>query len=256
MSSPSHKVILVVGATGATGKHLVAQLLEHGHAVRVVVRSRERLPAAVRDHERLSITEAALLDLDDDKLSGLVSGCDAVASCLGHNMTFKGIWGRPRRLVTDAAVRLCRAIERNRPPTQVRFILMNTAGNSRAKLGETISIAQVLVVGLIRWLVPPHADNEEAAEYLRTQIGHEAPFIGWAVVRPDSLKNEGEVTEYEVHPSPTRSAIFNPGQTSRINVAHFMATLATEDGPWQRWEGRLPVIYNRATPAECGSIPG
>jgi hypothetical protein len=64
-----------------------------------------------------------------------------------------------------------------------------------------------------------------------------------AAVRPDTLINEDEVTEYEVHPSPTRSAIFDAGKTSRINVGHFMAELITDDELWNRWKGQMPVIY-------------
>ncbi|WP_223883372.1 NAD(P)H-binding protein [Arenibacter lacus] len=36
--------ILVVGASGATGRQLVAQLLAKGNNVKVVVRSPEKLP--------------------------------------------------------------------------------------------------------------------------------------------------------------------------------------------------------------------
>jgi len=53
------------------------------------------------------------------------------------------------------------------------------------------------------------------------------------------------VSEYEIHPSPTRSAIFNAGQTSRINVGHFMAELVTDDETWNKWKGQMPVIYNK-----------
>jgi len=42
----------------------------------------------------------------------------------------------------------------------------------------------------------------------------------------------------------TRSALFASGVTSRINVAHFMANLITDDHLWQQWKGRMPVIYN------------
>lgn len=35
------------------------------------------------------------------------------------------------------------------------------------------------------------------------------------------------------------------GETSRINVAHFMADLITDDGLWSRWKGQMPVIYNQ-----------
>jgi hypothetical protein len=64
---------------------------------------------------------------------------------------------------------------------------------------------------------------------------------------PDSLKDENEVAAYEVHPSPTRSAIFNPGVTSRINVAHFMADLMIGGDLWGKWKGQMPVIYNKTS---------
>jgi hypothetical protein len=66
-------------------------------------------------------------------------------------------------------------------------------------------------------------------------------------VRPDSLIDEREVTEYEVYASPIRSALFNAGKTSRINVSHFMADLMTDDSLWNKWKGQMPVIYNKAS---------
>ena len=53
-----------------------------------------------------------------------------------------------------------------------------------------------------------------------------------------------EVSSYSLHPSPTRSAIFDAGKTSRINVAHFMAELIHDDVLWRHWRGQMPVIYN------------
>ncbi|NNE77598.1 MAG: NAD(P)-dependent oxidoreductase, partial [Pricia sp.] len=64
---------------------------------------------------------------------------------------------------------------------------------------------------------------------------------------PDNLTNENEVTDYEVHPSPIRSAIFNPGKTSRINVAHFMASLIGDKKIWSSWRAQMPVIYNKSS---------
>ena len=123
---------------------------------------------------------------------------------------------------------------------------MNTAGNSNRDLNEPISLGQRCVIGLLRLLVPPHVDNEKAADYLRTTIGQHDGAIEWAAVRPDTLIDEDRVTEYEVHPSPIRSAIFDAGLTSRINVGHFMAELITDDDTWNTWKGQMPVIYNQA----------
>ncbi|GAB5500755.1 MAG: hypothetical protein PsegKO_30660 [Pseudohongiellaceae bacterium] len=156
------------------------------------------------------------------------------------------MFGKPRRLVTDATRRLCEAIQASEPEGPVKFVLMNTSGNRNRDLEEPISFAQKCVVSLIRALIPPHADNELAAEYLRSSIGQNNTSVEWTAVRPDGLTDEDTVTDYELHASPTRSAIFDAGVTSRINVGHFMADLITDDAVWSAWKGQMPVIYNIA----------
>lgn len=238
---------LVVGASGATGKLLVEQLLSRGEKVKAIVRTPDKLPEDFRSNEGLSVIQAAVLDLSDAEMAQHANGCEAVASCLGHNISLKGMFGQPRRLVTDATRRLCNAIKANKPSKPVKFVLMNTTGNSNRDLSEPISFGQKLILSILRLLLPPHVDNEKAADYLRTEVGQDDAVIEWAAVRPDGLIDESEVTEYEGHPSPTRSAIFNPGKTSRINVGNFMANLITDHDNWNEWKGRMPVIYNKAS---------
>jgi len=199
----------------------------------------------MRDNKNLTLIRASVLDLSDAEMSKHVLGCDAIASCLGHNLSFKGIYGPPYRLVTDATRRLCAAIKRNGLDTPTKFVLMNTTGNSNRDLDEPVSFAQRCVIGLLRLLLPPHVDNEKAADYLRTEIGQSDSSIEWVAVRPDTLTNEEKASAYELHPSPIRSAIFDAGKTSRINVGYFMAELITEDDLWSKWRGRMPVIYNK-----------
>jgi NAD(P)H-binding len=237
---------LVVGASGATGRLLVEQLLNRGQNVKVIVRSPDRLPEVLRKNDHITVISASLLELSDLEMAQHVNGCDAVASCLGHNLSLKGIFGQPRRLVTDATRRLCNAIKTNKSQKPTKFVLMNTTGNRNRDLSEPVSLAQRLVMGLIRLLLPPQMDNEQAADFLRTEIGQNDQAIEWVAVRPDSLRDASEVTAYDVHPSPTRSAIFNPGVTSRINVGHFMADLITDGDTWNKWKGQMPVIYNKA----------
>ncbi len=239
--------VLVVGATGATGRLLVEQLLERGHDVTAIVRAPERLPEVLRSHDNLSLIQGSLLAMSDPELAELVEGCDGIASCLGHNTTLKGMFGKPRRLVTDATRRLCAAVAATGPQGSTKFVLMNTTGNRNRDLDEPVSLAQRLVVGLLRRVLPPHADNEQAADHLRTEIGQDDGLIQWVVVRPDGLIDESAVSDYRIHPSPTRSAIFDPGTTSRINVGHFMADLISDDDTWQKWQGQMPVIYNKET---------
>lgn len=236
---------LIVGASGATGRLLTQQLLARGEQVRIIVRSTTNLPDKINSHENLSVIQANILDLSDNELAQHVSGCGAVASCLGHNLSLKGMYGHPRKLVTDATKRLCAAIKANEPNEPVKFVLMNTTGNRNRDAEEPISLSQRCVVSLIRLLIPPHADNENAADYLRAKIGQTDETIQWVVVRPDSLTDETEPTRFELHPSPTRSAIFDAGKTSRINVACFMADLVGDDRVWNEWKGKMPVIYNK-----------
>ena len=239
--------ILVVGASGATGRQLIEQLLIQGHNVKAVVRSPEKLPESWKNNERLKIISASLLDLSDKEMMELTLDCHSIASCLGHNMNWNGIYGQPRKLVTDAARRLCNAIEANKPESPIKYVLMNTTGNRNRDLNEPISFAQKCVIGLLRLLLPPHVDNEMAADYLRTQVGQDNRFIEWAAVRPDGLIDDDEVTDYAIHLSPIRSAIFNAGKTSRINVGNFMANLISDDNLWNKWKGQMPVIYNKSS---------
>jgi len=238
--------ILVVGASGATGIRLVEELLNRGQNVKAIVRSPDKFTEAIKSHAALKLITASVLELSDKELEQQVAGCDAVASCLGHNLTFKGLFGKPRRLVTDATRRLCMAIKANKSEASTKYVLMNTVANRNRDLNESIPFAQKLIIVLLRLLLPPHPDNEKAAEYLRTIIGQKDKAIEWSAVRPSSLIDEEQPSEIEVYPSPTRS-IFKDGQISRINVGHFMADLITNDELWQQWKGQMPVIYNKGT---------
>lgn len=246
MQQPTEKATLVVGASGATGQLLVEQLLGRGIRVKAIVRAPDKLREHLRNHPQLSVIHANLLDLDAAELRRLTQDCAAAASCLGHTMSWKGIFGPPYRLVTEAVRRLTEAMRAQAREAPARFVLMNTAGNSNRDLREPISLPQRLVVGILRLAIPPHIDNEKAAEYLRGQLGQNDSGLEWCIVRPDTLTDAIEDTGYEIFSSPIRSAIFDPGKTSRLNVAQFMADLITDDDTWTQWQGRMPVIYSKS----------
>ena len=236
--------ILVVGATGATGSLLVKQLLDEGHSVKAVVRSKEKLSGLAEAYPNLIQTPGNVLEMSTTELADILEDCDSVCSCLGHNLTWKGIFGKPRKLVSDSIENICKAIEYNKPAKPVRVVLMNTNGNTNRDLKEKYSLKDRFVISILRHVLPPHVDNEQAADYLRTQVGQEHSNIEWAAVRPDNLIDEEVVTEYDVNPSPVRGVIFDSGKTSRINVANFMARLTYSDSLWSEWKGQMPVVNN------------
>jgi len=155
---------LVVGASGATGRLLVEQLLERGQRVKIVVRSIENLPEMIRSHTNVSLVHASILELGELEQAEHVRGCDTVVSCLGHNLSLRGLYGPPYRLVTDAVRSLCTAIKSTSLQHPVKLVLMNTTGNRNRDLDEEISLGQKCVIWFLRMLLPPHVDNEKAAD--------------------------------------------------------------------------------------------
>ncbi|KAL7533362.1 hypothetical protein ACHAXR_005182 [Thalassiosira sp. AJA248-18] len=250
--------ILVVGATGATGKHVVLQLLQQKHNVRAIARSKERLLNSLDEIEpessanlhivsRLDVTEASLLDLSEDELEKITRGCDAVVSCLGHNMSFRGLFFPPRRLVTDAAKRLCQAIEAtNESPSDkpTKFILMGSDGVANPAGGDDKRRrSERAAFSLLRHLIPPHKDNELAAAYISSM---NSPKIEWTVVRPTDLINAEKSSKYELFDKPQKGLFSGAkeGITTRANVAKCMVDMILTVDLWEAWKFKMPVVHD------------
>ena len=235
--------VLVLGASGATGRLVVTQLLSRGISTRIVVRESSVVSEEILSHEQVEVVRGNITEFDVDMHARLVEGCDGVICCLGHTISFKGLFGRPHLLVTRALRNVCdAAIATATHP--IRVILMNTTANVHPNVHEKRSFAERFVLASLTLLLPPQRDNVKAAKYLAKVIGQGHRIIDWVAVRPDSLIDDGEVSGYEVYETVTRSPLFDPGKTSRINVSHFMAELMTSEELWARWRGRLPVLYN------------
>ena len=240
---PTQQTVLLVGGTGRTGRRLLERLLSSGINVRVIVRSAQRLPAGAAEHPNLVVIEANLLSLGDEDLQRQARGCDAVISCLGHVLSFKGVFFPPRDLVTRATTRLCRGIEALQPAKPVKVILMSSVSvNHPGGLDTRRGMFEKAFVWMLRGVLPPANDNQRAADFLYDDIGTNNQFVQWAVVRPDTLR-EGDVSEYTLHEGLV-SSIFAPDDTNMLNVAHVMCELLTNPKAWDDWKGKLPVIIN------------
>ena len=225
-----------------TGRRLVEQLLGKNYKVRIIVRSSHKLTADIVENPNTMTIEAGVLDLTDEEVMEHVKDCDAVVSCLGHVMNFKGIFGEPKKLCTDATRNLCNSLEKHSLPKPTKFILMNTVGVQNPDLEEKRNWFERGLLTLLHHTLPPHRDNETAAEYLHKTVGKENKSIEWCCVRPDSLIN-AEVSPYDITESPT-TGIINGRPTARSNVAHFMTDLIENEEFWNTWKFRMPVIMN------------
>lgn len=90
--------ILVTGATGKVGSRLAKRLLEHGHAVRALVRDRAR----AADLADLGITLMTGDLMQVDSLSAAVRGVDAVVHCAAF---FRGATPEQAHAVNDLGTR-------------------------------------------------------------------------------------------------------------------------------------------------------
>ncbi|MDP1994696.1 MAG: SDR family oxidoreductase [Ignavibacteria bacterium] len=233
---------LVLGASGATGKLVVQQLLNKNINVRAVVRESAIIPGQISEDKSIEIIRGNINDFEIAQIKDIVKDCDSVICCLGHNISVKGILGPPHKLVYNTVVKITKALQSLNLNT--KFILMSTTAYTNGKIGELNIAREKIIFSLLKMFLPPHKDNMLAADHLVYKLNTKTN-IDWVAVRPDSLFNEENVSEYEIHNCKIGSAIFNPGKTSRINVSHFMVELITNDKLWDEWKHKTPVIYNK-----------
>ena len=240
---------LVVGATGMTGRHVVQQLLEQGHLVRVIVRSKQRMLDALANlpdvkDRLLQVKEASLLDLTDGEICEQVKGTQAVICCLGHTMDFRGVFGHPRRLVTVAVNRLTTAtiqVSENKQDNKQKFLLMGSNGVAHpGGRDDTRAFSDRALLTILRYLIPPHADNEEAAAYIYHSLGTSG--LEWIVERPTDLV-DGVAGDYILLDKP-HGSLFGSGVATRATVAKSMVDLLTSKNLWDKYKFTMPVVQD------------
>ncbi len=233
--------VLILGASGATGKLVVQQLVKRKIKVRMVVRESAIVTTNLSENNTIEIIKGNIYDFKIVEIIDLLKDCETVICCLGHNINLKGILGHPRKLVSNTVAKIIEAIQSIN--LNKKFILMSTTAYTNKKIKEKNTLGEKIIFSLLKVLLPPHKDNMLAADHLIYKLGSKTN-IDWVAIRPDSLFDEENESAYEIHNNKIRSPIFNSGKTSRINVSHFMAELVTNDKLWQEWKYKTPVIYN------------
>jgi nucleoside-diphosphate-sugar epimerase len=232
---------IVLGASGKTGKLVVQQLIKREIHIRMVVRESAVISSDISANKKIEIIKGNVNDFNIEKIKELVKDCDCVICCLGHNISFKGIFGPPYKLVYNIVKKIIEATQFfNR---HQKFILMSTTAYTNKIAGEKNSFGEKIIFLLLKVFLPPHRDNMLSADHLVYKLVANTN-IDWVAVRPDSLIDEQKESRYEIHNHKIRSPLFNPGKTSRINVSHFMAELVINDKLWQEWKQKTPVLYN------------
>lgn len=256
LSNITH-TILVVGSTGATGKHVVQMLLDRGDTkVVAVARSESKLKGLLRNGEQtniknLDIKESSIGQMSVDELKDLTKECTAIVSCLGHNMTFKGMFC-DGLFISQSVKKLTKVM-----PKTCRFVLMGTDGFSYPDGSDAPrTLFERGILNLLRCVLPPVEDNELSAKYLLEEAkSKNKKCYEWVIARPGDLVDEDETVlsetskkDYEIF-DHTSGALFGDQSTTRTQVAHFMTDLATMDSKeaafQKTYNHKMPVVYSR-----------
>lgn len=245
--------VLVVGSTGATGKHVVQMLLDRGDTeVVALARSQEKLMGLLgtgqeKSIKNLVVKEASISEMTDAQIKDLTEGCTAVVSCLGHNLTFKGMF-REGLFVSESVQKLTRAM-----PSSCRFVMMGTDAVAYPDGSDPKRTRfERGLLRFMRWILPPVNDNELAAAHLFEDAKSSKNSYEWVAVRPGDLveTEDAELLEkskkdYEIH-EHTFGGLFGDNSTYRSQVADFLVHLATMSSKaFKTYNHKMPVVYSR-----------
>ena len=196
--------LLLLGATGRTGKELLEQALERGHYVTALVRSPEKIADRMEVDVRVgSVMDAAAVE-------DAVHDRDAVVSTLGVRSARDLIRAD---LMTKTMSALVPAMARRGVR---RLIVLSAVG-----VGGTVRQAPVMVRIAFRTMLRPDARDKAAAEAYVRQSG-----LDWTFVYPPMLTKGALTTSYRVGEDLCLSGM---PKISRADVAHFMlAQLAVQ----------------------------
>ncbi len=95
--------VLIIGATGGTGRQLVTQALERRYVVTALVRDPSRLKV---DHPQLTVMQGDVLD--ESSVEAAMRGQEAVLCALGHKRFFY-----PSRILSEGTRNILRVMETN-----------------------------------------------------------------------------------------------------------------------------------------------
>ena len=197
--------ILIVGATGGTGRQLVALALELGHEVTALARDPSRLDLR---HPRLRVVQGDVLD--PSSLQAAVRGQDAVFSALGH----KRYLG-PSRILSDGTRNLLASMEAHAVP---RFVCETSLG-----IGSAAGRMGVYYTFLVIPLVVPFYFWDKT----RQERAIAGSSVEWVIVRPGAL-NDGPSRGGLRH-GPRIGSFLRTVRVSRSDVAEFMLGQLTSD---------------------------
>ncbi len=197
--------LLILGASGATGKLLVAQAIAAGHRVTAVSRHPERIGTA---HANLTISTGDVAG-DPGVMVKMLPGHDAVLSTLGRGLSFS-----PQALMARSAANVIPVMERLGPRRLVWLSAYGVAPDYDGATGMTRLFFSTLLRGI-------YADKSLGEAAVR------GSGLEWTLVNPVMLTNDPPIANYRAI-EELRGV--SGAKIPRANVAAFMLKCVTDRG--------------------------
>jgi putative NADH-flavin reductase len=163
--------LLVLGASGKTGRHLIDQGLARGHRITALVRPTAKVIAAKGDALEVRVGSA----LNADELAAVMAGHDATLSALGSGIARTSVRAEGARSTLEAMRR-----------TSVRRLIVISASLLDPNLGF---LERLLRATLLRHLV---------ADLRAMEAVVEATDFDWTILRPPQLVQDSLTRRYRL----------------------------------------------------------
>ncbi|HEV8284601.1 MAG TPA: NAD(P)H-binding protein [Chitinophagaceae bacterium] len=167
--------ILLLGATGRTGKILLEQALEHGHIVHVLV----------RDQKKISLQQYNLLlfegtPLDKLALDKAMQGCEAVISALNISRKYEFPWAGLRTPKDFLSATMKNVVELSKQKNIRRVVFISAWGVNETKKDLPGWFRRLVDNSSLRY---QYNDHERQEEVIKNS------GLDWTAVRPVFLTN-------------------------------------------------------------------
>lgn len=197
--------VLLLGATGRTGKLVLDQAIKAGHEVNCLVRSPERVKT---QHDSLQIFQGDTRDKAN--LVKAIEGCDAIISILNISRTSDFPWAPLRTPVDFLSKTMNQLITVAHEQSVSRIVVCSAWGVSETKPD---------LPGWFRWFIDNSNIGVAYRDHERQEALLEDSNLDWTIVRPVGLTNSKKlkkIIESQANVPKPKLLI------SRLNVARYM----------------------------------
>jgi putative NADH-flavin reductase len=154
--------ILLLGATGRTGKHIIEEALKRGHSIAAIARNLEKL----KDF-KIDIIQGTPYDYET--MEKAIIGCEAVINTLNVSRKSDNPWASlaaPKDMISKSASNAIKAMDKSGIK---RFVALSTIGAGRSWKTSPGILKFIVSISNLRFAFQDHGKQEEILENSATE---------------------------------------------------------------------------------------